>query len=450
MVAPPEPRTENQKPGSEAPSARDIVTRRIEDQCHRFPQLDINPLDVSGLDRRDAALAQAIDHEVMRRWLTLVAMIRSRLSRDWQELEARVQAGLLVGTAQIFLFDRLPEHAVIDAAVGWTRQRAGKGAAGLVNAVLRRMAELRDELIEATLRPERNQLPRGDGRTWRLHKEVFSDDAVTQMAQQTSHPEYLLRRWAHEHGAQTASKLAMHSLVQPPILVTNTESDNWGEPHDVDGFVVYQGAPADLAGCLGRDAQARVQDPAAAAAVEGTRQLNPNVIIDVCAGRGTKTRQLESTHPQARIVATDIDNDRRTVLRRTFKSSDRVDIIAPDRLRDHVGRADLLLLDVPCSNTGALARRVEAKYRFDADSLEQLTGLQRQLLADSIPLLAQDGHLLYSTCSLEAEENQQQVEWLSHWHRMRSVWTRSTLPQGGPGDPPSSYSDGSFCALMKA
>ena len=124
-------------------------------------------------------------------------------------------------------------------------------------------------------------------------------------------------------------------------------------------------------------------------------------------------------------------------------------VVDPGELRDRFdNRADLLLLDVPCSNTGVLARRVEAKYRFDATSLSSLIGLGRQIIADSIPLLADSGWLLYTTCSVQEAENDQQAEWIARWHRMRVVSSGLRLPRGLPGGPPRHYSDGGYFACL--
>ncbi len=124
-------------------TARELVTARVTKRTREFPQLFPNPLRTDGLDPRDVSLANAIDQAVARRWLTLVTVIRSVVSRPWDRLEAQVQGSLLVGAAQILLLDRIPDHAAINDAVDWTKSRRPK-AAGMVNAVLRRVAELRD------------------------------------------------------------------------------------------------------------------------------------------------------------------------------------------------------------------------------------------------------------------------------------------------------------------
>jgi 16S rRNA (cytosine967-C5)-methyltransferase len=444
-------------------NARQVVTRRVAARASRFPDFDLRPLDTGALDRRDAALARAIDQGVARQWLALVVVLESRLTRAWSSLEPKVAAALLVGAAQLLLLERLPDHAVIHEAVEWAKMNAGPKAGGLVNAVLRRVSELRLELIPPPPAPpeghaacwRRDELPRPDGSVWRLREAVFADDPWRRLAQQTSHPQALLVRWLQQFGEGQTRSLAAHSLVQAPIILSGLDSQGGTPPnctpHAEPGFRVFAGDHTELTALLGAHPGARVQDPAAAAAMQATERLRPppRLIIDFCAGQGTKTQQLAQLHPEARIIATDKRKARLETLRKVFAGHDRVEVRPLDRLRDDLAnRADLVVLDVPCSNTGVLARRVEAKYRFSDDGIDSLVDLQRQIVADSIPQLGESGWLLYATCSLEERENKQQAEWIARWHRMQVTRRRLRLPQGLPGGRPQAYSDGGYFACL--
>lgn len=455
-------------------TARELVTKRIARRARQFPDLKLVALDTSGLDRRDAALAAAIDHAIARRWLTLSAILGRLLDRPWDRIQPDLQAVLLVGAAQLLLMDRVPDHAAINEAVQLAKRRVRSKAGGLVNAVLRKVADLLAEILDEmdALPAAPDQVPLHDGRAWRLARPVFDDDPLRRLAQQTSHPEGLLRRWREAHGWERTCALAAHSLVHAPIIIAGLEgAHEHCSPHERNDFHVFTGPRDALDDLLAHHPRARVQDPASAAAVEATVELRPRLIIDLCAGRGTKTAQLELAHPEARIIATDTDPARLEVLRKTFQQHDRVEVIESDALRpQYDGRADLLLLDVPCSNTGVLGRRVEAKYRFGPEALSALVDVQRQIVADAIPLLAEPpdrsgdaissggedaapsgggGGLVYATCSLEEEENEAQAQWIARWHHMRVVKAQLSLPSGGPGDEPGGYADGGFFALLE-
>jgi 16S rRNA (cytosine967-C5)-methyltransferase len=329
----------------------------------------------------------------------------------------------------------------------------------MVNAVLRRIAELREELLPAD--PARNAgemppnlLPLADGRAWLLREPVFDAEPLRRLAQQTSHPEPLIQQWAGRLGLAAARQLALHSIHHAPIIVTGLDASTAASlplsPHEQRGFFVFRGDHVALASMLDSVAPARVQDPGASDAVRATERLAPGLIIDACAGMGTKTKQLAELHPNAHIIATDIDDARRAILRQVFEHAKGVKVVEPEELARFNNKAELILLDVPCSNTAVLARRVEAKYRVSPQTLASLVDVQRQIIADSIPLLADRAHLLYSTCSLEPMENQEQARWLMHWHRLRMEAESLRMPRGVPGDPDEVYCDGSYYALLAA
>jgi 16S rRNA (cytosine967-C5)-methyltransferase len=431
-------------------TARELVTRRIARRAKQFPDLSLAPLDTTGLDPRDAALAGAIDHAIAARWITLTTVLAHQLDRPWEMVEPQLQAVLLAGAAQLVLLDRIPDHAAIHESVELARRLVRPGAAGLVNAVLRKVAGARVELVETTDRERRDEIPLADGRAWRLREDVFPADPVRRLAARTSHAETLVARWRAALGMRAAARLAEHGLVDPPIVIADLDGAAPGcVAHDEPGFHVYEGARSDLGALLERHAGARVQDPASARPVRATAGLSPRVIVDACAGRGTKTGQLARLHPDAQVVATDADPERLAALRAATADLANVEVVEPGELERWRGRTDLLVLDVPCTNTGVLARRVEAKYRFSAATLQSLRDRQRQIVADTLLLLADRGHLLYATCSLEAEENERQAEWLTRWHPMELVVDERYEPRGRPGDPATGYADGGAYTLLR-
>ena len=445
-------------------TARDLVTARIAGRAKQFPRLFPEALRTDGLDTRDTALAHAIDQAVARRWLTLVAVLRAKLNRPWDRLHPSVQAPLLVGAAQLLLMERIPDHAAINEAVNWTKPRQPR-AAGMVNAVLRRVARLREKTDRVSFSLpaageeketrsvfSRNELPLHDGRVLRLCEGVFDEDPLKRLAQQTSHPPELLARWVERYGFEQAARLAEHGLIRPPIIVSGADplpGPPLCEPHDEPGFAVFTGDRAALVPLLAEYPTLRVQDPGSAAAVTATAEQVPNLIVELCAGKGTQTRQLTAIHPQALIIASDANPQKLAVLRDDFAGHDRVRVVEPAGLIDHAGQADLVIVDVPCSNTGVLARRVEARYRCTDEILTELWDLQRQILVDAVRLTTPQGRILYCTCSIEPQENTEQVRRLVKWHKARVQYQRHLLPAGRPGDPVSGYRDGGYFAILQ-
>ncbi len=440
-------------------NARDACMKQLSTLVRRYPDLpagglSIDDLESAGLQHRDAALAVAIEQTVLRYWSALITIAQAHLTRPWEQTEPGVCAAILTGAAQLLFLDRVPDHAAINESVQWTKQHVRPKAGGLVNAVLRRISEMRMDTVEAFDATSRRQVPLSDGRALLLSKDVFDSDAFTRLAEQTAHPTSLLASWRTQHGTSSAHKLALHSLVHPPIITTGLASteaqvNECLSPHDESGFFVFTGNRSELHQLLDAIPTARVQDSTSAAPVNATASLQPSLIIDFCAGKGTKTRQLAALHPSSTIVATDVNDERRAVLLRTFADHDQVQVVEPDEVRNWSGRASLVILDVPCSNTGVLPRRVEAKHRATPASRKSLVDLQRQIIADSLPLLADDGFLLYCTCSIEQQENAEQIDWILKWHDFDVSDQCLTLPVGAPGARPTQYRDGGYFALLK-
>lgn len=473
-------------------SPRDAALAFIAHQAARFPRLDLRPFHAPTLAGRDAALAHAIADATIRRWLTLAWLVQQRCRQPLATLEAPLRAALLGGAAQIVLLDKVPAHAAINHAVEWAKRRIRPGAGHMVNAVLRRVSEMiaqggtapaphahsadapaqhasaaaaagaqhaADSATTGQPAPAQplDTLPLADGRSIPLRGITLPADPLERLEITTSHPRALLSLWAQRFGIEATATLAHHSITQPPVIL-NLGSDAYLPlppgtltPHDEPGFAVYSGDHDALVTLLNDRDDLWVQDPSSAQAVLSAIDLRPapRVIFDLCAGMGTKTRQLARAFPSARLFASDTDQRRLAVLRETFRGHPRVSVIEPRNLAlDHAGAADLVLLDVPCSNSGVLARRPEARYRLTQDSLNELADVQRQIIADSIPLLSPRGSILYSTCSLEDGENTAHVAWAHQWHKLVASRQRLTLPAGAPGSPPSTYRDGSFSVLL--
>ena len=429
--------------------ARRVVLPHLEAKATRFPELFPSPLDVSALNERDARLAAAIDRAVTIRWTTLRAIIEPLLSQPWNRQHHAVIAALLGGAAQLLLMDRIPDHAAINDSVGWCRTTGGRGASGVVNAVLRKIARMRVERLEKADPTQADHLVLADGSGWRLSSPVFDGEDAARIAMQSGGGRPFVDRLIATDGLEEAERIVMHTMCHGPIILHGAGEHADLEPHEDAGFYVLRSG-ARLSGVLETFPNAIVQDPTSAGACGSTTAIVPEVIVDWCAGRGTKTRQLAYAPPGAKVIATDASPSRRGVLAAMASRTPGVEACDPASvLSEYGGRVDLLLLDVPCSNSGVLARRPEARHRQDAGTRARLVDLQRQIAADSLALLAPGGTLLWATCSIDHEENEKQVEWLTKWHPLEVHSIHRETGQGGPGDPPSIWRDGGFFARLR-
>jgi 16S rRNA (cytosine967-C5)-methyltransferase len=425
--------------------------------------------DVVGLPPRDAAFCHAIYDNVLRHWITLEFILDRFLSTPIRDLEPNMQAVLLVGAAQIVAMDAVPPHAAVDEAVRWAKATIRPGAGGLANAVLRKISEAAPRvtaqdgrsipLTRAAWSMGDDEFPLASGRCRVLRGVTLPADTTSRLAVATSHPKGLIEAWSSRYGGDPARAIAHHNVGEAPTVVNasylpaelaNSLSPSPAlSPHAEPGHFVWSGHESALSEFLAAQPGAWVQDSSSSQAVRSIAERRPERIVDLCAGRGTKTRQLRAAFPGARIIATDTDDARRSVLQATFRGDPSVMVCAYAEALDLArAAADLVLIDVPCSNTGVLARRLEAKYRASAAQTGRLIEIQREILVQASALLGPSGAILYATCSIERSENQDQASWAVAQLGLQASRERSSLPSGLPGEATSGYRDGSYSVLL--
>lgn len=317
------------------------------------------------LDSRDAGLAEEIVFGSLRYRAQLDHLIRKFSGRDAGRLDAEVLIALRMAVYQIRHLDRVPAHAAVSEAVELVKRARKRSAAGFVNAVLRKVDR---QPVE-----------------WPSREVALSC------------PEWLLARWERQFGCETAEGIARAFLDAPQtyIRVPEGASPERGDPTEIPGC--WRVAPGSAAGY-------RIQDIGSQAVVP-LLDLKPGLtLLDLCAAPGNKTAQaLESG---VRAVACDLHPRRLKALQGLGCA--RVALDATVSLPFHA-RFDRILLDAPCSGTGTLGRNPEIKWRIQPSSLAELHVLQVKLLRNALGYLAPGGRLVYSTCSLEPEENEEVV-----------------------------------------
>lgn len=453
--------------------ARLAAADALLEQLPYYPDMPLVEPDLEHLSPPDAALAMAIHRTTLRRLLTLRALVDRPLSRPFHRLEAPVQASLLIGAAQLAFLDRTPGYAALDQAVEMVRDLGRKGAAGMVNAVLRSVSRLIGEPEPSTpWRLEDNAVPLpGGGRLSITEPEVLSPLAKPErrLAEACSLHRRLTASWIERFGLEKACQLAEHSIQEPPTIVAcepgfappgddaaalhaGLPPAPWTEmlaPHNAERCWVYRG-PREMLGLLlrGNDERA-VQDPASAATVgdlpdDWLQSLPAATALDLCAGRGAKSRQLAMRIGQGEVFACDPDEDRAHSL---HEAADELDNLTPIEVDDVEARGPygLVFVDAPCSNTGVLARRLEARYRYHEVRLGEVVKLQREIVDRAAEVTAPGGLLIYATCSLEAPENRKHADRLVRRGGWELLEDRQLWPDGaGP-----SYRDGAYRVVLR-
>jgi 16S rRNA (cytosine967-C5)-methyltransferase len=387
-------------------------------------QLEAETADLNDRDRR---LAMDLAYGIIRRLKTLDAVLAAYASRPPAEIDPSVRNILRAGLYQILYHERVPAHAAVDESVSLTREVGRGRASGFVNGILR--AILRDVTLADRADPERRQasLRLGPDRVAVFGKAFFppARDLIASLAVRQSYPEWLVGRWVARYGAErTESLLAIGNRPAPIFVRPNARKNRPGGLIDVladEGITAVLSPSARTVrlpdgarpGALRALAEGRgqVQDDASAAVA---RLLDPRPgerVLDLCAAPGGKTcHAAELMDDRGSVTAVDVSGERlgrvvENATRLGLKVIEPVEADGAVYAREHAGAYDRVLVDAPCSNTGVLRRRVEARWRLSDRAIARCADLQRRLLRAGLDALKPGGVLVYSTCSLEPEEN---------------------------------------------
>ncbi len=348
-------------------------------------------------DARDTGLAYEIVFGVLRFQQQLDWLIVHYSGRADPHLHPPVRRALRMGIYQLRYMDRIPPHAAVNESVELVKRAGKRSAAGLVNAVLRKAG-------------------RGEVR-WPSREETLS------------HPEWMLERWEKQFGAERMEAIAAANLRQPETYVRvgpNEPPVPDSEATAIDGcFRLLSGPREGL----------RIQDIGSQSIVPLLQLERGQRFLDVCAAPGNKTAQALETG--IRAVACDVYFPRLTAMRRFPVGLVRLDATRPLPFGPVFDR---ILVDAPCSGTGTLARNPEIKWRLQPSHINDLAAKQKLILSQSLAALAPGGRLVYSTCSLEREENEGVVESVAGAQVIETMWRIPGRDEG----------DGFFAAVIRS
>jgi 16S rRNA (cytosine967-C5)-methyltransferase len=312
------------------------------------------------MDARDAGLAQQIVFGVLRRQRQLDQLVA--IGTKGKKLDAEIRIALRMGLFQMRHLDRVPKHAVVSDSVQLVKRARKTSAAGLVNAVLRNGAMANSEIPEIGL------------------------------------PEWIYARFVANYGEVTARAIALSALEEPSVFVRAADPPGPS----------YVGT--EVSGCYAWTGQGnypgRTQDIGSQWVVTLLELDRPALrFLDVCSAPGNKTAQaLESG---VRAIACDRHLHRLRPMIDLACPLVNLDATQPLPFRE---KFDRILVDAPCSGTGTLARNPEIQWRLKPEDLNDLHGRQVRILKNALDCVAAGGVLVYSTCSLEPEENEAVVK----------------------------------------
>lgn len=356
---------------------------------------------VDALAAQDRALATTLVLGALRWQIHLDAHLRPLLSRPNAALPPAVETALRLGAYQLLHLDRIPPYAAIGESVELARQAGESHASRMVNAVLRKLAQAPRELDN----PE--------------------PENAAQIAAAFAHPAWMVERWARFYGLDAARAICRSNQQPTPISIrvldSGIEPTLLGEGVQFEPGKFLASARRVVSGDIVRSqafrqGRVRIQDEGSQLVAElaghGAR------ILDTCAAPGGKTAILAERNPSAAITAWDVSKRRLDAMRRTLAPlGDRVHLEVRDATTAPLQPAyDLILCDVPCTGTGTIGRNPEIRFRVNTAEISRQHARQAKILSAALAGLAPGGRLLYSTCSLEPEENEAVVAEVLAWN----------------------------------
>jgi 16S rRNA (cytosine967-C5)-methyltransferase len=381
------------------------VLRRVEEEG-AFAALLLANLP-EGLSAEDRALCYELTLGVLRRQLWLDRALGHFAGREAGKLDAPVRRALRLGLFQLRFLARVPAHAAVNESVNAAHAYGFRSAAPLINAVLRR----------ATREPD-------------FDPAAVAEDPLERIAVATSHPPWLIRRWAEAFGREEAESFARANNDSAPasFRVNTLKADAdavVGELREAGlavspsrvapgGWRVEGGAGASVAlRRLAAEGLVYMQDEASQLVAHVLGARTGERVLDACAAPGSKTSHVAAlAGGGAAVVAGDLHEHRLRVVRDACErlGARGVSLVALDaagRLPFADGAFDRVLVDAPCTGTGTLRHNPEIRWRLSPESFRGLASVQGRILSEAARCLRRGGRLVYSTCSVEREENEE-------------------------------------------
>ncbi len=357
---------------------------------------------IAPLDARDRRWTRELVYGMLRHRGWLDAILSDRVRGGLVRLDPDVIDLLRLGVYQLTNMGSVPAYAAIAQTVELAKRRHGLGASKLVNAVLRRTDRERDALVVPS---------------------AATSDAAEALALKHSHPRWLVARWIERWGEQDTERLLALNNAEAPIVIrpygiVREQLEAMLEeagvhvseaPYVSDSIAISGGITFTELGAF-KKGLFYVQDPAATLVTEYAAIPSATTVADLCAAPGGKTLELSKT--AATVLASDKSFGRLQRLlanHRRLESTNIYPYVADSR-GPAISPVEAVLIDVPCTGTGTFRRHPDARWRLKVSDLAVMSALQKTMLRAAAKVVKPDGLLIYSTCSLEPEENDAQVD----------------------------------------
>ncbi|MDR9415052.1 MAG: 16S rRNA (cytosine(967)-C(5))-methyltransferase RsmB [Gracilimonas sp.] len=405
------------------------------------------------LETRERAQVREYVQNILRKRSYLDFLIDEFSSVSVAEMKPGLKNILRLAIYDLLFMDSTPDYAAINEAVEIAKMKLGSKTGDLVNAIMRNLQRDRDKLPKPAFK-DRNKL----------------------VATTFSHPEWMVARWRKRFGEREAFQLMQANNTRPHYYVRvnslRTKPENFelrmekmDVQYEVSNWLPYYYKVDSVQPFIEKGLLAKgicqVQDLAAGFAPTVLDPQPGEKVFDLCAAPGTKSIMMaDLMQAEGDITSVDISNERLQKLAESALSygAENIKIRGGDVREVSIGLADAVLLDAPCTGTGVLSKRADLRWRRDEEGLKNAVILQEELLEEAANMVKRGGRLVYSTCSLEPEENMEQIsKFLDRYDNFELEPLDIYLPEEVLADDLLSYQtfphkhgcDGHFGVLLK-
>jgi len=401
-------------------NARQVALKMVENILDKGAYANLEAyreLNGALISETDKRLALEITYGTIKHWNTLDWILAGFMSRPMEKVDPYVRNVLRTGAYQLLYLDRVPASAACNEAVKLVKKRFHSGIAGFVNGVLRSVARKYASIEEVEF-PDVEKHP------------------VEYISLKYSFPSWMVQRWLNNFGLENTLRICQYSNVPPKLTVRvntlKTSLEEFTGLLDKRGIAWSPGAYCPE--CVTVKDYAKLENDKEIQGLYLTQSeasmlvshiLQPEKgmnVLDACSAPGSKTTHIAQLMKDTGIIlAVDIHEHR---LRLVKNNCTRLGIKSVDTLlcdaREIQNRTnqlfDCILVDAPCTGTGVLNRRPDARWRKSSEDIEEMSCLQKKILEQVMPLVKPGGRLVYSTCSLEPEENKKVVDFVLRNH----------------------------------
>ena len=380
------------------------------------------------LDKKDRAFLTRLCQGTIEYQIQLDYIIDQFSRTKAKKCKPVIRAILRMGVYQLKYMDHVPDSAVCNEAVKLAKKRGFRNLTGFVNGVLRTIARNMDQIIYPDMQKE----------------------PVKALSIRYSMPEWIIRYWLNDYDMQTVQTMLESFLTISPLTIrvqfTNGSKEELLQRFAEDQITAEDGSFMSEALKISKfdhledvkafeEGRFQVQDESSMLVGRLADPKEGMFVIDVCSAPGGKSLHIaDLMHGTGKVIARDLTEYKTDLIEenRERLSCSNVEVQAADALETDesmIGKADIVIADLPCSGLGIIGKKHDIKYNMTAEQMKELSKLQRRILEVVVNYLKDDGILMYSTCTISREENIGNVQWMQEHLQLEPIAFDSLMPE---------------------